>query len=94
MTDAALDSAAPLTLFEKIWRQHRIGEERNGTAVLAVDRIFLHERTGAVALKTLRSRGYPVCDPARVFCTMDHMTFPGTTAAEAPVLSRRAVKLV
>jgi len=68
-----------VTLFEKIWRQHRIGEERNGTAVLAVDRIFLHERTGSVALKTLRSRGYPVCDPARVFCTMDHIvdTRPG-----------------
>ncbi len=38
MTDAAHESAVPLTLFEKIWRQHRIGEERNGTAVLAVDR--------------------------------------------------------
>ncbi len=79
MADVAHDPQAPLTLFERIWRQHRIAEEANGTAVLAVDRIFLHERTGSIALKNLRERGYPIHDPARVFCTMDHIvdTRPG-----------------
>ena len=73
MADVSHELQSPLTLFERIWRQHRIAEEANGTAVLAVDRIFLHERTGSVALKSLRERGYPIHDPARVFCTMDHI---------------------
>lgn len=69
----------PRTLFEKIWREHAIGDAEGSSAVLAVDRIFLHERTGAVALKTLRERGLRVFAPAHVFCTMDHIvdTFPG-----------------
>src|SRR5207244_3856191 len=43
------------------------------------DRVFLHERTGSVALQSLRQRGLRVLDPARVFCTMDHIvdTTPG-----------------
>jgi 3-isopropylmalate/(R)-2-methylmalate dehydratase large subunit len=46
---------------------------------LAIDRIFLHERTGSVALKSLRGAGRSVADPSRVFCTMDHIvdTAPG-----------------
>ncbi len=68
-----------LSLFEKIWREHCIAEAGDGYAVIAIDRIFLHERTGAVALKSLASRGSPVFDPKRVFCTMDHIvdTLPG-----------------
>ncbi|MGH8142511.1 MAG: 3-isopropylmalate dehydratase large subunit [Steroidobacteraceae bacterium] len=67
------------TLFEKIWREHAIGDADGDTAVLAVDRIFLHERTGAIALKSLRKRGLQVFAPGHVFCTMDHIvdTFPG-----------------
>jgi 3-isopropylmalate/(R)-2-methylmalate dehydratase large subunit len=69
----------PCTLFEKIWREHAIGNAEGTEAALAVDRIFLHERTGAVALKSLRERGSRVFAPAHVFCTMDHIvdTFPG-----------------
>ena len=69
----------PRTLFEKIWREHAIGNADADTAVLAVDRIFLHERTGAIALKSLRERGFGVFAPGHVFCTMDHIvdTFPG-----------------
>jgi 3-isopropylmalate/(R)-2-methylmalate dehydratase large subunit len=67
------------TLFEKLWSQHVVAELPAGAALIAIDRIFLHERTGSIALKSLRERGRPVFDPARVFCTMDHIvdTFPG-----------------
>ena len=44
-----------------------------GVALLAIDRIFLHERTGSVALKSLKDTGRAVLDPSRVFCTMDHI---------------------
>jgi len=51
----------------------------NGVGLLAIDRIFLHERTGSIALKSLAQSGRAVADPARVFCTMDHIvdTLPG-----------------
>lgn len=67
------------TLFEKLWSAHLIRELGEGTALIAIDRIFLHERTGSVALKSLAESGRTVADPARVFCTMDHIvdTFPG-----------------
>ncbi len=84
MGESPLGSAAS-TLFDKIWRQHLVSPESpaaaqgEGSALLAIDRIFLHERTGSVALRSLRERNYRVRDPARVFCTMDHIvdTFPG-----------------
>jgi 3-isopropylmalate/(R)-2-methylmalate dehydratase large subunit len=67
------------TLFEKLWSQHVVSELPGNAALIAIDRIFLHERTGSIALKSLRERGRSVIDPARVFCTMDHIvdTLPG-----------------
>jgi 3-isopropylmalate/(R)-2-methylmalate dehydratase large subunit len=54
--------------------------------LIAIDRIFLHERTGSVALKALADAGRTVEDPARVFCTMDHIvdTLPGRTGTLVP----------
>lgn len=66
------------TLVDKIWRLHRaatIGE----IDLLAIDRVLLHERTGGVALKSLRESGHTVRDSTRVFGVMDHVvdTLPG-----------------
>jgi 3-isopropylmalate/(R)-2-methylmalate dehydratase large subunit len=68
-----------MNLFDKLWQQHLIAELPGGAGLLAIDRIFLHERTGSIALKSLQDAGRRVRDPARVFCTMDHIvdTFPG-----------------
>jgi 3-isopropylmalate/(R)-2-methylmalate dehydratase large subunit len=63
----------PRSLLEKIWERHRIAELPDGAALLAIDRIFLHERTGAVALNSLAAAGRSVADPRRVFCVMDHI---------------------
>jgi 3-isopropylmalate/(R)-2-methylmalate dehydratase large subunit len=60
------------TLFAKIWRQHTV-HQTGDVALILVDRIFLHERTGALALKSLRRAGRPLADRSRVFCTMDHI---------------------
>jgi 3-isopropylmalate/(R)-2-methylmalate dehydratase large subunit len=69
----------PSTLFEKLWRQHLVQEMPGGVGLIAIDRIFLHERTGSIALKSLRESARPILDARRVFCTMDHIvdTFPG-----------------
>ncbi len=67
------------TAFEKIWDAHRVSEIGDGTDLILIDRILLHERTGGVALKSLHASGRPVNDPAQVFATMDHIvdTLPG-----------------
>ena len=67
------------SLFDKIWRSHLVRELDGGAALIAIDRVFLHERTGSVALESLAAAGRPVATPAQVFATMDHIvdTFPG-----------------
>lgn len=67
------------TLFDKLWASHVIREFDDGTALLYLDRIFLHERTGGIALSSLREAGRTVANPSQVFATMDHIvdTFPG-----------------
>jgi 3-isopropylmalate/(R)-2-methylmalate dehydratase large subunit len=67
------------TLFAKIWDAHVITDLGGGAALIAIDRIFLHERTGAAALKSMQEAGRKVVDPARVFAVMDHIvdTRPG-----------------
>lgn len=66
-------------MFAKIWDQHRVADLPGDAALIAIDRVFLHERTGASALASLKAAGRPVLDPARVFCVMDHIvdTRPG-----------------
>jgi len=69
------------TLFEKIWQRHQV-ERLDGDAVLIyIDRIFLHERTGSIALSSLAADGRKVRRPQHVFCAMDHIvdTFAGRT---------------
>ena len=63
----------PKTLFEKLWQLHQITELGEGEYLLNIDRIFLHERTGSIALKSLEQAGRPVVSPDQVFCTMDHI---------------------
>ncbi len=44
-----------------------------GSALIAIDRVFLHERTGAAALKSMAAARRRIVDPARVFAVMDHI---------------------
>lgn len=69
------------TAFEKIWAAHCVADLGDGTDLIMVDRILLHERTGGVALKSLQESGRSVNDPDQVFATMDHIvdTLPGRT---------------
>ncbi|WP_448581906.1 3-isopropylmalate dehydratase large subunit [Thermaurantiacus sp.] len=64
------------SLFEQIWRTHEI---RPG--LVAIDRVMLHERTGAAALRALAASARSVTNPAHAFVVMDHIvdTRPGRT---------------
>jgi len=61
------------TLFEKIWQHHLVEKLDDGAALIYIDRVFLHERTGSIALKSLAADQRPVVSPEHVFCTMDHI---------------------
>ncbi|MFN7158727.1 MAG: 3-isopropylmalate dehydratase large subunit [Erythrobacter cryptus] len=61
------------TLFDKIWDAHRVASLPGGADLIAIDRVFLHERTGAAALRHMAELGRRPIDPARVFAVMDHI---------------------
>ncbi len=63
----------PQTLLDKLWARHRIGDGGDGADLIAIDRVCLHERTGSVALKSLKEAGHEVQSPERVFSIMDHI---------------------
>lgn len=65
--------SGPRTLFDKLWDQHCILDLDGSSSLIAIDRVFLHERTGASALKSLAAAGRTVVDPAHVFAVMDHI---------------------
>ncbi len=67
------------TLFDKLWDEHLVESQTDGTDLIFIDRIFLHERTGSIALESLKAEGRSVFCPEQVFCCMDHIvdTFPG-----------------
>jgi len=67
------------TLFDKIWDTHVVSELDDGTSLVHLDRVFIHERTGSVALTSLRERDLTVRNPKHVFAAMDHIvdTLPG-----------------
>jgi 3-isopropylmalate/(R)-2-methylmalate dehydratase large subunit len=69
----------PRTLFDKTWTDHVVAELGGDTSLIAIDRVLLHERTGAIALRELERAGRAIADPSRAFSTMDHIvdTFPG-----------------
>ena len=68
-------------IIEKLWDEHKVTDLDDGSTLLYIDRVFLHERTGSIALKGLEASGRNVRNPEQVFCAMDHIvdTFPGRT---------------
>jgi 3-isopropylmalate/(R)-2-methylmalate dehydratase large subunit len=67
-------SAAPRTLFAKIWDRHVVAQPEDAPAVLYVDLHLVHEVTSPQAFAGLRARGLRVRRPDRTVATMDHST--------------------
>jgi 3-isopropylmalate/(R)-2-methylmalate dehydratase large subunit len=69
------------TIIDKLWDAHTVADLGDGASLLYIDRVFLHERTGSVALRGIESAGRTVRNPEQAFCTMDHIvdTTPGRT---------------
>ncbi len=62
------------TLYDKIWDEHVIHSEEDGTAVLYIDRHLVHEVTSPQAFEGLRVAGRKVWRLSSIVATADHNT--------------------
>ncbi|MFO1330710.1 MAG: 3-isopropylmalate dehydratase large subunit [Rubrivivax sp.] len=62
------------TLYDKLWDDHVVHTEEDGTAVLYIDRHLVHEVTSPQAFEGLRLAGRPVWRVSSIVATADHNT--------------------
>ncbi|MGI9434615.1 MAG: 3-isopropylmalate dehydratase large subunit [Geminicoccaceae bacterium] len=64
--------AGPRTLFDKIWDQHLVDVQEDGTTLLYIDRHLVHEVTSPQAFEGLRNTDRPVRRPEATLAVPDH----------------------
>jgi len=64
--------AAPRTLYDKIWDDHLVDAQADGTALLYIDRHLVHEVTSPQAFEGLRMSGRKVRAPEKTLAVVDH----------------------
>ena len=57
--------SAPKTLFDKIWDEHVVHRQEDGTCLIYIDRHLVHEVTSPQAFEGLRNAGRSVRAPNR-----------------------------
>jgi 3-isopropylmalate/(R)-2-methylmalate dehydratase large subunit len=62
------------TLYDKIWDEHVVHSEEDGTTVLYIDRHLVHEVTSPQAYEGLRQAGRKVWRISSIVATADHNT--------------------
>ena len=62
----------PRTLFDKIWDNHLVDRQQDGTCLLYIDRHLVHEVTSPQAFEGLRLSGRKVRRPDATLAVADH----------------------
>ncbi|MGH8804377.1 MAG: 3-isopropylmalate dehydratase large subunit [Polaromonas sp.] len=62
------------TLYDKIWDEHVVHTEEDGTSILYIDRHLVHEVTSPQAFEGLREAGRKVWRISSIVATADHNT--------------------
>ena len=62
------------TLYDKLWDEHVVHTEEDGTALLYIDRHLVHEVTSPQAFEGLRQAGRKVWRVSSIVATADHNT--------------------
>ena len=62
----------PKTLYDKIWEDHLVHEQRDGTSLIYVDRHLVHEVTSPQAFEGLRLQKRKVRRPELTLAVPDH----------------------
>ncbi|MDB6453990.1 3-isopropylmalate dehydratase large subunit [Falsirhodobacter sp. 20TX0035] len=74
----------PRTLYDKIWDDHVIQQDADGTCLLYIDRHLVHEVTSPQAFEGLRMTGRKVHAPDKTIAVPDH-NVPTTTGRETHI---------
>ncbi|PCH47326.1 MAG: 3-isopropylmalate dehydratase large subunit [Hyphomicrobiales bacterium] len=64
--------SAPTTLYDKIWNDHLVHEQDDGTCLLYIDRHLVHEVTSPQAFDGLRMTKRSVRAPEKTLAVVDH----------------------
>ncbi|MCQ2002485.1 3-isopropylmalate dehydratase large subunit [Rhizobium sp. NRK18] len=64
--------SAPRTLYDKIWDDHLVDQQPDGTCLLYIDRHLVHEVTSPQAFEGLRMAKRPVRAPQKTLAVVDH----------------------
>src|SRR5215204_3008495 len=62
----------PRTLYDKIWDDHLVDAQPDGTCLIYIDRHLVHEVTSPQAFEGLRLTGRKVRAPDKTLCVVDH----------------------
>ena len=62
----------PQTLYDKIWNEHVVHQQNDGTTLLYVDRHLIHEVTSPQAFEGLRNSNRKVRRPNLTLAVADH----------------------
>ena len=62
----------PQTLFDKIWSNHLVDQQDDGTCLIYIDRHLVHEVTSPQAFEGLRNTNRKVRRPKNTFAVADH----------------------
>ena len=62
----------PQTLYDKIWNEHLVHQQEDGTTLLFVDRHLIHEVTSPQAFEGLRNSNRKVRQPKLTLAVADH----------------------
>tara|TARA_B100000965_G_scaffold2771_1_gene2201 strand:+ start:405 stop:1808 length:1404 start_codon:yes stop_codon:yes gene_type:complete len=62
----------PKTLYDKIWNEHLVSQQDDGTSLLFVDRHLIHEVTSPQAFEGLRNSKRKVRQPSLTLAVADH----------------------
>ncbi|KAJ6088795.1 3-isopropylmalate dehydratase [Penicillium sp. IBT 16267x] len=62
----------PRTLYDKVFADHIVNEQEDGTCLLYIDRHLVHEVTSPQAFEGLKNAGRPVRRPDCTLVTVDH----------------------
>ncbi|WP_131195642.1 3-isopropylmalate dehydratase large subunit [Lichenihabitans psoromatis] len=68
----ATHSGTPRTLYDKIWDDHVVDQQDDGTCLLYIDRHLVHEVTSPQAFEGLRLAGRGVHAPQKTLAVVDH----------------------
>src|SRR3569833_2709764 len=62
----------PRTFYDKIWADHLVDEQPDGTCLLYIDRHIVHEVTSPQAFESLRNTGCKIHAPDKTLLVVDH----------------------